>query len=730
MGWFDLQIKSRIKGDQDNFENAFIDLSSVVLGKSKISAAINNDKIKTKNAIEEILKYYRAKIIDLPDTEFEDMNAQMEYLLRPTGIMYRKVNLNGKWWKDAVGPMIGQTKSGDTVALLPSGFSGYKFFNYETGQVTYLNSKTKDLIEDEAICFYQPLPLKKLKIPDLIKFTITRFSKVDFILVIAIMLIAQLLGMIAPWANQQIFGKVVPSGNMGLIIPVTTLLLGMAFSSILISVTKSLIMERIGTKLEMGVQSATMNRIVSLPATFFKDFSAGDLASRVGGIQALCDQLTQVFLGTALPSLFSFAYIFQIGQYAPSLVVPALIIILVQFIFVVVTTLFNIKLSRKMMKSSVKLSGIVFSLFSGIQKIKLSGSERRAFSKWSGTYKDIAQIQYDPPWFIKIQGVFGGIISLVGTLVIYFFAATSGVSQADFIAFNVAYGALAGAVLSLTTVATMYAQIQPTMEMVEPILNTIPETSENKKIVTKISGGIEVNNVSFSYTEDGPKIVDDISLKIKPGQYIAIVGKTGCGKSTLMRLLLGFEKPKKGAVYYDGKDLATLDLRSLRQNIGVVMQNGKLFSGDVFSNIIISAPWLTLEDAWKSAEMAGIAEDIKDMPMGMNTLISEGSGGISGGQKQRLMIARAIAPKPKILMLDEATSALDNITQKQVAESLNGLKNTRIVIAHRLSTIKTCDRIIVLDKGKIIEDGTYDELIKNKGYFAELVERQRLDTEE
>ena len=197
-----------------------------------------------------------------------------------------------------------------------------------------------------------------------------------------------------------------------------------------------------------------------------------------------------------------------------------------------------------------------------------------------------------------------------------------------------------------------------------------------------------------------------------------------------MRLLLGFEKPKKGAVYYDGKDLATLDLRSLRQNIGVVMQNGKLFSGDVFSNIIISAPWLTLEDAWKSAEMAGIAEDIKDMPMGMNTLISEGSGGISGGQKQRLMIARAIAPKPKILMLDEATSALDNITQKQVAESLNGLKNTRIVIAHRLSTIKTCDRIIVLDKGKIIEDGTYDELIKNKGYFAELVERQRLDIEE
>jgi len=233
--------------------------------------------------------------------------------------------------------------------------------------------------------------------------------------------------------------------------------------------------------------------------------------------------------------------------------------------------------------------------------------------------------------------------------------------------------------------------------------------------------------VTFRYREDMPPVLDNLSLKIRPGQYVAIVGKTGCGKSTLMRILLGFETPQKGGVFYDGRDLSRLDQKSLRRKIGAVMQNGKLFTGNIFSNITISAPWLTMDEAWEAAELAGMAEDIRNMPMGMHTLISEGQGGISGGQRQRLLIARAIAPKPKILMFDEATSALDNVTQKQVSDSLDKMKCTRIVIAHRLSTIRHCDRIIVLDQGHIIEDGTYEELIKKNGYFAELVERQRLD---
>ena len=246
--------------------------------------------------------------------------------------------------------------------------------------------------------------------------------------------------------------------------------------------------------------------------------------------------------------------------------------------------------------------------------------------------------------------------------------------------------------------------------------------------MTRISGAVELNNVYFRYSENTPYIVNDLSLKIQPGEYIAIVGRTGCGKSTLLRLLLGFEKPEKGAIYYDGKDMNKLDMSSLRRRIGTVLQNGSLFQGDIYSNIVITAPELTLDDAWEAAEKAGIADDIRAMPMGMQTLISEGQGGISGGQKQRIMIARAIAPRPKILMFDEATSALDNKTQRQVSEALDAMGCTRIVIAHRLSTIRHCDRILVLDKGSIIEDGAYDELIEKDGFFADLVARQRLDT--
>lgn len=470
-----------------------------------------------------------------------------------------------------------------------------------------------------------------------------------------------------------------------------------------------------------------MSRVLSLPAEFFKNYGSGELSARAQYINSLCNMLVSTVLSTGLTSIFSLVYISQIFVYAPALVVPSLMITLATVAFSVITAFVQMNISKRQMELSSKESGMSYALVSGVQKIKLSGAEKRAFARWGNLYAEQARLSYDPPAFIKLNGVISTAISLAGTLVMYYFAVSSGVSVADYYAFNAAYGMVSGAFLSLAGIALTVAQIKPIMDMVKPILETVPEISEGKQMITRLSGGIELNNVSFRYNKNMPLVVNDLSLKIRPGQYVAIVGATGCGKSTLMRLMLGFETPQKGAVYFDGKDISSVDLKSLRRNIGVVMQNGKLFSGDIFSNITISAPWLTMEDAWKAAELSGIAEDIRRMPMGMHTIISEGSGGVSGGQRQRLMIARAIAPKPKILMFDEATSALDNLTQKTVSESLDGLKCTRIVIAHRLSTIKQCDRIIVLDKGRIIEDGKFDELIEKGGFFAELVARQRLD---
>jgi ABC-type bacteriocin/lantibiotic exporter with double-glycine peptidase domain len=416
--------------------------------------------------------------------------------------------------------------------------------------------------------------------------------------------------------------------------------------------------------------------------------------------------------------------------FAPALVGPALLIVLVQLAMTVITGLMQIKLNRRSMKLGAKLSGLTFASFSGIQKIKLTGAERRIFTKWADAYKQGAELSYNPPSFIKLQSIIAGLISLAGTIILYYSAAVSAVSVADYMAFNASYGMVSGAIMALAGITTTFANIKPLMEMVEPILKEVPETGEAKRTISRLSGNIEINNVSFRYNKEMPYVLSDISLKIRPGQYIALVGKTGCGKSTLMRLLLGFETPQRGAIYYDGQDIARLDLRSLRQNIGSVMQIGQLFSGDIFANIVVTAPWLSMDDAWQAAELAGIADDIRAMPMGMHTMISEGSGGISGGQRQRILIARAIVAKPRILIFDEATSALDNISQKHVSEALDSLHCTRIVIAHRLSTIRHCDRIIVLEGGNIREDGSYDELIARGGYFAELVKRQRLDYEE
>lgn len=726
MGWFSEQLKCRIKADRNSFEDAFIDLSSVVLGKSSMALALNNDREKTQNATEEILRYYKAKIIELPN-KVEDMNEQLEYMLRPTGLMRRTVKLKGKWWKDAIGPMLAETVAGDTVALLPDLVSGYKFFDYQTGNEIRLSSKTKNMIKDEAICFYKPFSLKKLKIVDLIKFIMGSLNVVDFIMIIAITLVVQGIGLIAAPVNKLLIGKILPSGQTGLLIPVSYLLIGMVFSTTLISITNSLISARIDTKLRLSVECASMSRILSLPANFFKEYNSGELANRVGYVQALCGMLTDIFLKTGLTTLFSFMYIFQMNMYAPQLVIPGILVVVVQVVVMIFHTLLLLKLQRKQMKVGAKLGGVVYALFSSIQKIKLSGAERRAFAKWSAQYKKSAELSYNPPILIKVMPIFSTIITLIGTMIIFYIAGSTGVTQENYIPFNTAYGAVSAGIIALAGLSTKFSEIKPILEMVEPILNAEPEISENREILTKLSGSIEINNISFRYDENSPLILDDLSLKIAPGQYVAIVGKTGCGKSTLMRLLLGFEKPQSGAIYYDGKDINRLDLKSLRQHIGAVMQNGKLFQGDIYSNIVISAPWLLIDDAWEAARLASVANDIENMPMGMHTVISEGSGGVSGGQKQRLMIARAIAPRPSILMFDEATSALDNITQKQISQSLDLLKSTRIVIAHRLSTIKNCDRIIVLDNGKIIEDGKYSELINNNCYFAELVKRQQLN---
>jgi len=565
----------------------------------------------SQDSISEILRYHHEKPVEIPE-DITDPYRQLEYAFRPSGLMMREAALDKGWQKKAYGIMLGYLKdTGRAVTLVPGTVSGYYFKDPETGKKRRVNRKTAELFSRDALCFYRPLPRKKLGIPDLLLYMKQCISNGDLLLIVIASLAVVLIGMLEPRIYNLLTGTVLKMKQIHLLIGVGSFLLASAFASIILNLIKSLLIERINTKMCQAVESSVMMRLLSLPVSFFRKYSSGELSSRVGSVNTLCSMIIQNVLSLGIGGLMSLLYITQIFQFAPALVLPAILTIVATFAISTIASLLQIRVSRQQMKYSAEENGMNYSILPGIQKIKLTGH-------------------------------------------------------------------------------------------------------------------IELNHIAFRYDEDSPYIFKDLSLTVEPGDYVAIVGRTGCGKSTLVRLLLGFEKPEKGSVFYDHYNLSNTDPVSIRKQTGVVTQNGQLLSGDIFSNITISAPSLTQDEAWEAAEIAGIADDIRKMPMGMYTMISEGQGGISGGQKQRIMIARAIAPKPKILIFDEATSALDNKTQKQVSEALDRMNCTRIVIAHRLSTIRNCSRILMLHDGEIIEEGTYDELIRLNGEFAEMVARQQI----
>lgn len=729
MNSFEEQLKIRKQNDDYNFEDALSSVAGAVMGDN-LAQAYSSKEI-AQSAIDEVLKYYHCKVKsdEIPDI-VKSVDEQIEYRMRPFGIMRRTVTLDGDWYKNAVGVMLGTTKKdGRAVALIPGKIYGYSYLDIDTGKRIRVNKRNRNLIESEALCFYKPLPMRKLTVADLLLFMVQNYSISDLVLFIGIIALISVAGLMAPNITKILFGQVLNSGSELALLGIAVFMVCYSVCRVLLNTFQAFVNARVGTKQSIAVQSAVMGRILNLPATFFKNYAAGELSQYASAVQDLCSTIMNSIATVGITSLFSLIYVGQIFEFAPSLVVPSLLITLATVIVTTITTFAQMSITKKRLQVSVKLSGLTYSTIKGIQKIKLSGSEKRMFARWAKTYAKEAALTYNPPIGIKLSGVTTTAISVFGTMLLYFLAVKNNVSVADYYAFNASYGQIAAAFTALASMATTIANIKPVLDMAKPILEAEPAVSEGKVVITELSGEIEFSNVSFSYNESMPNVIDDFSLKIHPGEYLAIVGSTGCGKSTLLRLLLGFEKPQKGAIYYDQKDMNGVDLKSLRRKIGTVMQDGKLFFGDIYSNISISAPELTVQDAWIAAEIASVADDIRRMPMGMNTIISEGQGGISGGQKQRLMIARAIAPRPRILMFDEATSALDNITQKRITDAIDKLHCTRIVIAHRLSTIQHADRIIYLDKGKIVEDGTYDELIKKNGMFAELVKRQRIDVD-
>ena len=500
------------------------------------------------------------------------------------------------------------------------------------------------------------------------------------------------------------------------------------------TVVRSIATLRFTTHFDMAAEAAIWGRLLSLPTKFFRGIQTGNLASRLQAMSAV-----RIALAGELPSqifnfLFSFWSLALMCYYSLKLTAAAVALWLVYGIFVGWVIGKHQRAERNMTTAKNDTSGIVQQIFAGLTKFRVQGMEEQAYYLWSKNFSEQNKWSIEKRWQANRIEIFMAVQPLLLSLILYFIVfkyinmagqapAADAIDYATFLAFHAAYAAFNMSLNAMFPAALEIMALRPQLENLRIILDAVPEASEDRVDADILTGAVEIRNLTFSYVEGGKNVLDGVSFSIGAGEHIAIVGRSGCGKSTLLRLLLGFETPKSGAVYYDGQDLSGLSPVSVRSQMGVVLQNGQLMTGDIFTNIV-GVTSLTQDDAWAAAEAAGIAEDIRQMPMGMQTMISEGSTNISGGQKQRILIARALAAHPAIIIFDEATSALDNRTQAIVTESLDRMKATRIVVAHRLSTIRNADRIIVLDDGHVAESGTFDELVEKGGIFAGLVRRQ------
>ncbi len=567
-------------------------------------------------------------------------------------------------------------------------------------------------------------PESKLTTRDVVSFVMHSLSVSDIIYVLSISAAVALINMLLPFLNKEIFDNIIPSGETGNLLPIIVVLAASGVGAAMFSVTRSLLLMRVRDKVNVDAQAAAIDRTFRMPATFFRKYTSGDLGTRVMSVSTICSLLSDSVLSGILTLLFSLVYFYQVFIYAKSLFGICVLLILANVLFSVVLFVCTRRFHQGIQPKNSELTGFLFSIINGIQKIKTGGSERRAFARWASIFKDASPDKATKPLVITISPAISLLISLGGTLLIYYKAFTSGVQLSDYIAFNVAYGMVSGAISTFDGILPSLARLKPLYELIRPIFEEEPEAEDDLPSVETLAGNIEINQLKFRYDEESPYLYDGLSLKIRTGEYVGIVGESGCGKTTLMRLLLGFEKPESGTIFYDHYNLANVNKASLRRHIGTCLQDKKLFGGTIFDNITLNAPSSTYDDAWEAARLACVDEEIRQMPMGMHTLINDSGTGVSGGQKQRIMIARALAGKPSILFFDEATSALDNITQEKVSENLRMKNCTRVCIAHRLSTVRSCDRILVLRKGKIIEDGSYESLMEMKGCFYELVNRQ------
>lgn len=715
-------LHKRVINDISAFDEVGHDFEGMLLEKMKV---LPHHGLGNRSALLDMLEILG---IDNPElTAGNDVFNEFKEVLAANGYTYTLTKLEGKWWKSSYGDMLGVFKPSGMFIPIINHRGSYRYLRQRTDsskEVVRVNRKTAENLEGFAYRFFRTLPSKSLEMKDLIGYIRKTVSSFHFWYVIVLSIIIALLSLVLPYATKLIFDEVIPSGSGNGLLMLGFVLLNIALSIGMISAARNKIFIGIKNMISVNTQAALFERLFRLKPSFFRNRSTGTITDEILGASEACERLSEGVITIAFAFLVSLAYIIQIGIYSHFSAISYCLYALLALNIICVYTGFRLSQAIKVSRipATGHFHGVMYNLLQGIQKIKTNGAEARAFRLWASEFKNT---EFVNRWEITLQEL-SGTFNVAALLLMVIFIPSTDMSVSDFAAFFTAYSGLALAISQMSLYSSEITYILPTLEKIRPILNAEPEVEDSSKIVRSLAGNINVTNLRFRYNPNMSYIFDGLSLNIRAGEYVAIVGHSGCGKSTLLRLMLGFEIPESGNVFYDQYNVLGVNKSSLRQSLGTCLQGGKLFCGTILDNVRVSNPYATEEEVWEALRIAAVDEDVRNMTGGLYHELDVSGQGISGGQRQRILIARAVLNHPSVVFLDEATSALDNISQAKVIENLGKLRCTRITVAHRLSTIKDCDRIIVLDKGKVAEEGTFDTLLAKGGVFAEIARRQLL----
>ncbi|MEW2585237.1 NHLP bacteriocin export ABC transporter permease/ATPase subunit [Streptomyces virginiae] len=641
-------------------------------------------------------------------------------------IRTRPVRLGGRWWRENSGPLVGRReKDGAPVALLWRR-GGYEAVDPATGTRERVGKSGAAALEPRAVMLYRPLPDGRVGLPALLRFSVCgTLPELRSLLLGG--LVSVVLAALVPIGTGQVLGRYVPQAENGLIVQTGLALIATGIVSAVFMLLQNTSLLRMEGRIEATLQPAVWDRLLRLPATFFAGRSTGELAGAAMGVSAVRRVLSGIGPVCVQACTVGAVNLVLLLVYSVPLAMAALAMLVVIAGIFLVLGLWQLRYERRLNKLGHRLANQAFQTLRGLPKLRVAAAESFAYAAWAREFARTRELHQRIGRIQNVSTVLGAVHLPLCTLVMFVLLAgpaRGALSASEFLTFSTALTMLLSSVTQLTGALVSAASVLPMFEQIAPVLRETPEVARSSTAPGELTGALEARNLSYRYADDGPLVLDDVSLRVGQGEFVAIVGASGCGKSTLLRLLIGFDEPASGSVLYDGQDLAALDRAAVRRQCGVVLQNAQPLSGSIL-DCIRGAGTFTLEEAWEAAALAGLAQDIEAMPMGMHTILSDGGGTVSGGQRQRLMIAQALIRKPRILFLDEATSALDNEAQRVVIESTRALRTTRIVIAHRLSTVMDADRVIAMADGRIVQQGPPADLLADPhGLFHTLVRRQ------